>query len=566
MRHPSARLLFSGGLVLLAACSGGDSGDRDNEGGAGADTGGAAGNPGGSGGVGGDGSGGQPQGDGGETGEGGATREGGASNQGGEGGTPAAVPYLTRAPSTEGWGAGFTVKVPAGVVLQPGGTQYLTAPKLATPALPAGTGVSRTMALLKGSTAQKRNLVKILFYGQSITRQDWFQTVTNDLKAAYPHADIQMWMLASGGQSAAKMRRASEHDVIPLYPDLIVYQNYGDQKDVNAIIADWRARTTAEILVQNWHLGSDAGNGGVERMSYLFIPEIARRLGAEFLDVRTIFRDFLTANNLPNAGLTSDGIHLNDQGNQLMAKAHVDLLSGARTAAPVDPLAMVQTFEVGKDLRWNGGALAFEFDGNRVDLIASPGASIAAGAATVTVDGKKPSEFAGNFAFTRPNGNGNNVDKPEPGWPWSPGAPMRIDSNAARGAEDWTLRIMNRNGFRFDFTVEGSVTGADGMGSSDAKFTSRSGRVVIDPADWATRSPSEQWNIPNNEVRWKAVALSADVYPREAVNASDATREFATTLFQGVPNARHKVVITSRDGKPLPVAAVRLYRPPLLSP
>jgi hypothetical protein len=63
----------------------------------------------------------------------------GAGRSAGLGGQRAPGRGATR---SQGCGAGFTVSVPAGVAIQPGGTQYLTAPKLATPALPAGTGLS----------------------------------------------------------------------------------------------------------------------------------------------------------------------------------------------------------------------------------------------------------------------------------------------------------------------------------------------------------------------------------------------------------------------------------------
>src|SRR5436190_136343 len=45
-----------------------------------------------------------------------------------------------------------------------------------------GQNIQRTMALLATSTPQRRNKVRILFYGQSITEQDWSKQVADDLK------------------------------------------------------------------------------------------------------------------------------------------------------------------------------------------------------------------------------------------------------------------------------------------------------------------------------------------------------------------------------------------------
>ncbi|MEN6495578.1 MAG: hypothetical protein ABFD16_14960, partial [Thermoguttaceae bacterium] len=40
-----------------------------------------------------------------------------------------------------------------------------------------GASIQRTMKLLEESTPQKRNTVRVLFYGQSITAQAWTKTV-----------------------------------------------------------------------------------------------------------------------------------------------------------------------------------------------------------------------------------------------------------------------------------------------------------------------------------------------------------------------------------------------------
>ena len=559
-------LNLSASIFALSSCSGGSAGSEDNN--QGSEAGGNGGESGGAG---------APVGSAGSSGKGGDSSQGagnsGSGGASGDGGSnPGPMPFLTKAINDSNWGEGFKVAVPSGVIIQPGGTQLIAGPKFTKP-LPAWSGISRTMNLLKSSTAEKRNTVKILFYGQSITRQEWFITVTDDLKKLFPHADIQTWMLAAGGMGADRMRRASEHDVIPLYPDLIVYQNYGGYADVDGIVKDWRSRTSAEIIIQNWHLGSDAGNPAVDRMSYLFIPDVARRLGAEFIDSRTAFKQYITAKNLPNEGLTKDGIHLNLEGEVLMAKLHVDLFKNYPPNPVVDPLAMVNTYEVGKDVKWNGGTLAFDFEGNRVDLIVNDGTALAANASTVLVDGKKPSEYPGNYAFTRPNGDGKNINKPEPGWPWTPGAVMRVDSMATRVVEDWTLTVANRNGFNFSFTVQGSVTGPDGggmimgtdagTGSGTTSFVSNSKRVVLKPSDWHFLGAKNEWNLADNKIVWKSISLSTDVFPPKAITTADSKFQYAVTLFQGLPNGRHKVEIKTKDGQPLPLASVRTFRPPL---
>ena len=53
-----------------------------------------------------------------------------------------------------------------------------------------GARIQRTMGLLAGSTPTERRQVRILFYGQSITQQDWWQDVVKDLKQRFPNADL----------------------------------------------------------------------------------------------------------------------------------------------------------------------------------------------------------------------------------------------------------------------------------------------------------------------------------------------------------------------------------------
>ena len=59
-------------------------------------------------------------------------------------------------------------------------------PKALGPVETYGTNVQRTMNLLAGSTALKRNTVRILFYGQSITAGDWTKMVAEHIRRQFP--------------------------------------------------------------------------------------------------------------------------------------------------------------------------------------------------------------------------------------------------------------------------------------------------------------------------------------------------------------------------------------------
>src|SRR5208283_3669340 len=90
-----------------------------------------------------------------------------------------------------------------------------------------GANIQRTMTLLATSTPEHRNKVRIVFYGQSITEQDWSKRVADDLRQRFPNADLDIQNRAIGGFAAQILIRPAEHDLYPFYPDLLIFHVYG---------------------------------------------------------------------------------------------------------------------------------------------------------------------------------------------------------------------------------------------------------------------------------------------------------------------------------------------------
>ncbi|MFO0928320.1 MAG: hypothetical protein U0736_14990 [Gemmataceae bacterium] len=65
-----------------------------------------------------------------------------------------------------------------------------------------GRNIARSMYLMATSTPQSRNTVRVLFYGQSITEQDWTRRVAADLRRRFPHAHLVIENRAIGGFAA----------------------------------------------------------------------------------------------------------------------------------------------------------------------------------------------------------------------------------------------------------------------------------------------------------------------------------------------------------------------------
>lgn len=434
-------------------------------------------------------------------------------------------------------------------------------PKTLGPVETYGANVQRAMTLLATSTPEKRNTVRLLFYGQSISQQDWTKAVAADLRRRFPHADLVVENRAIDGFTAEFLARTAEADLYPFYPDLVVFHVYGLPQPYETIIRRLRERTTADILHTTDHLSPRLGNTSDEQtdplkltpadtfpwMNHVFLPDLSRRYGTELADVRGLWKRYLADHRLAAEALVHDGIHLSAHGNYLMGaivSAHLRYRPDLSDTAWKD---RVKTYTVGRDVVWKDGTLALPFDGNRVDVIRGPGTGPAA---TVRIDGKKPSAFPELYTVTRARTVPDTASPPL----------LCVQAATPRVIEEWTLTVtgVSADRLRFTFRVAGSVTGDDGAGDTGTRFVSKSGRVVIDANDFNLITALRQSEHPTGiglQARWRVVPLFAD-----EVGAS-GEGETAVTVAQGLPNGPHTLELAG--GPDTPVAAIRVYRPTL---
>jgi hypothetical protein len=446
-----------------------------------------------------------------------------------------------------------------------------------------GCGVQRTMTLLATSTKEHRNHVKVLVYGQSISEGHWWHEVERDLRARFPNADLDFQNRALGGHASNYLVREAETDVYPWSPDLVIFHVYGGHTCYEQIVARIRSRTSAEVLITNDHLGgseklNDKGQypdeGWTKAMAW-WIPRVAAKYGAELVEVREAWKQYLLANKLKPSDLLADGIHLGNHGNQLysaLIKQH--LVYRPELKDKMDQT--VRTLEVGKDVQWKDGKLSLEFEGNRVDALAEATQAVAgkANTASVTIDGRKPSEFPGAFAFTRTQGGLDKI--------------LAITAEKAPLAEDWTLRVtaVDKAAGAMTFELIGSRTGNDGtfdvvwspdvngcvLKDGGKKLISKSGRIVIDCCVPKPEMKSESDLRPNpknakvgDEIKWRCYATNCDEFV--APEVKDPAREYAVTLVQGIAPGKHTLVIAPRGGlENLGLKAIRVYKPAVAEP
>jgi hypothetical protein len=423
-----------------------------------------------------------------------------------------------------------------------------------------GLGLQRTMTLLATSAPERRNKVRILFYGQSITVQAWWRMVADDLRKRFPNADLEIENRALGGFASQRLVRTAEYDLYPFCPDLLVFHVYGSHTDYEKIIENARKRTAAEILMQSDHLtqwpvevkGSNPWQWPWdENMNRNLLPAIAKKYSVPFVPIRAWWLEYLKANHLEPKSLLSDGVHLNAHGEFLMGRL-VSRYLKYRPEIPKDSWQdLAREYVLGKDVDWKDGKLALDFEGNRVDVLADQGPG---GSAQVQIDGKKPSDFPELYYHARPSGTAG------VGWP----AIQRISWEKPLVLETWTAtcRGFNEKQDQFEFAVEGSKTGPDGSGKGNLRFVSNSGRVVIEPKDWVfeyCKQVSKKPTPDGFKVTWQVKPLFVDTC--EPPKVEDAAKEYPVTLASGLKNEKHTLILTATQGGKSPVKAIRVYQP-----
>lgn len=423
----------------------------------------------------------------------------------------------------------------------------------------------RTLSLMRSAAPDHRPLVRVVFYGQSITIYPWWREVSDRLKAAYPFVRFEIHNLAISGFKADRLAYTCEQDVVPLQPDLIILHAYGDELDVGKLLERLRTQTTADVLVQSDHPLTDGELkevtsaeqlNGTSPLSwayrnYVSIPRQADRTGCCVAAVRDYWKAYCRARGKKAGQLLADPVHPNEEGNHVLAAAVLAYLLPLSPPGAVDPwrLDRVQDWTLQRHPTHPLRRLTVEFAGTRLDAVAD---SEGAAPVRVLVDGVKPSETPTIRFYGRTS--------PVPGQPWP--ALTTVDSAVPRLLENWTVSILgiSEDNSRIEFRVDGSRTGFDGVGMSLTNFVSNSGRVVIPVWSWLLgySLSSAGIGLPSDyRIEWNSRWVGVDEWRPKSPRIAGA--ESATTLVSGLPDGVHRLVLEGADLSA--VRALRVFRP-----
>jgi hypothetical protein len=420
----------------------------------------------------------------------------------------------------------------------------------------------RSLTLLNSRTPADRKTVRVLFYGQSITQQAWWKEVEHYLRATYTNADLVVENRAIGGHASQLLVKTAEADLYPFQPDLLIFHVYGSHLEYENTIRRIREQTCADILLQTDHITSDASlkeetdstkltpKEWDPWMNHVFLPATASKYGACRADIHELWKGYLKAHNLKAADLLRDGVHLNAQGEWLMADLLKTYLAPLPPKAGYDPSNEPRVRTVPLQPAPDQESLRLEFNGTRADLLFK---SDAKGAILVRVDGNPPSAIPELYGFTRVSAF------PMSDWP----VLLKVNTSSPLVAEDWSLKIDQESpdGKLCHFSLIGSITGEEGEGFSTNRFVSKSGRVVIEPDDWNVAYGVTVFKRPlpeNYTATWRAILRGADTATPPATSPG---AEACVTVAQGLSAGRHVLELRGARLAKL-VQAARFYCPP----
>ena len=349
----------------------------------------------------------------------------------------------------------------------------------------------------------------------------------------------------------------AEEDLYPYYPDLLFLQDGGAQTPaMERMFAAIRERTTAEVLTFTEHVHFYADK--LVDKEGARIRELSEDYGYEVVDIRPSWWKYLELHHLDRMALLSDHSHPNPAGKALMASMVIPHLR-FDPQRPVDAARVRYYDAAGKLLHgsFDDAAasplerpLRFEFEGNRVDVVAAAGGPF--GTAKILIDGKKPSAFHELYAMTRSTGT------PGTGWP----AVRCVTLAEGVVAEDWEMTILraNKDWSYFEFEVKGSVTGPDGKGDDKETFTSNSGRLIIEPKTTSFDLGKKPVAAPPGyKAKWSVYGMVPDEWKPKEI--ADQAKENVYTLAQGLPNGKHVLEIIPNGDGDLPVRYLVVYQP-----
>jgi hypothetical protein len=439
--------------------------------------------------------------------------------------------------------------------------------------------IARTLEIIRTSTPTDHKVLKVLFYGQSITRSGWHDSVVAHWREKYPNTVFVVQNRALGGFASQSLVRTTQQDIEAFYPDLIIFHAYGDHRAYEKILRMFRSLTAADVILQTDHgdglpdprcaegirlsLNRKPGCAGVlwvhqrlwhDEMSYHKIPAFAKKYGMAVEPQREWWRDYLLQKQIDARSLLmADGLHPNGKGNELIAEFFnryfdnlVERWNGQTEQSVIS---------IPKDAaKQSNGIDVVKFDGSRLELLSN---QPLVAWPSVTIDEHAPKDIDGCYQATR-----SSPLKSVPDWP----ALRRITLLHDHTVEDWTAIItkITPDQKLVYFTVRASATGDEGDGDSSRKYVSKAGQLSIDGDDWMFERGYAlkhlQLQVPT-EVHWSVQYICGET--PEIIDLGDEMKQYRYVLGAGLSNGEHTAKLAFPSSELANAVEFREYKPPM---
>ena len=189
--------------------------------------------------------------------------------------------------------------------------------------------------------------IKVVFFGDSITeagvKPHGFISIDDSLLNPPGHAAYELIGAGISGNKVYDLYLRVEDDVIPLAPDIVViwvgvndvwHKKMGTGTDADkferfylALVKKFKTADIRPILCTPATIGEKYDNTNEQDGDLNKYANIIRKIAADqqltLVDMRKEFEDYEKIHNTANLDrglLTADGVHLNDAGNQFVAK------------------------------------------------------------------------------------------------------------------------------------------------------------------------------------------------------------------------------------------------------
>ncbi len=366
--------------------------------------------------------------------------------------------------------------------------------------------------------------------------------------------------------------------VLGRQPDLVILYSGGDAANLEKLLSDFRAHSTADVIVASLHLrevDKEITEETIHAPEWDEIRAVAQKYGCEFVESRQEWAAYVTEHGEGIKWLLKDAVHQSDHGalviNENIARHLVPNAKPAYRPQERERRLMAlkpESIRDGEDVVVEGGfdkkegdivledagaKITVSFQGNRLDLVGVWAAN--GGVADVLIDGKPAGRYPAFLTTLIVPGAKNH--RPERGMT-ADRSPHMVLLGKNLIPQDWTIRMISDTG---DYELVGSVTGPDGVGNNGADFTSGSGQITIPTELWRRRQEKDG-TYSNRTGDTFTFSVYRATLGEVSFAGGDGGAVFSVTLADQLENGPHKVTLVNQDDGPVRVRAFDVFEPP----